>query len=87
MSETEDTNTVADELEATSLGIGDPSEEDWKHVHQHTEGLRDSVCFDRSETKSTSGLLGSTRRSTIAVTTDREWSVDEVTDELLHTVI
>ena len=36
---TKDKHTPADELEATGLSIGQPTEEDGKDVHHHLEGL------------------------------------------------
>jgi hypothetical protein len=82
-----DEYTPADELEATGLGVGQPTEEDGEDVHHHLEGLGDSIGLDGSHAKSSSGLLSATRWCSPAVSTLGQRSVDEVTEELLYSIV
>lgn len=84
---TKDEHTPADKLEAAGLGIGQPTEEDGQNVHHHLEGLGDSIGLDSSHTKGTRGLLSATRWRSPAVSTLGQRSVDEVTEELLHSIV
>lgn len=87
MRDTEDDDTPANELEATSAGIGEVTEEKGKSVDQHVERLVDSIGLDGTHAERTSGLLGALGRRTPTVTSGRKRAVDEVVDETDDTVV
>lgn len=87
VSDTEDADTIADELEATSPSVGQPSKEDGKNVDERVERLANSIGLDSTHAESTSGLLIALRRRTPAVTAPRQRTVDVVADELLDSVV
>lgn len=77
---TEDTDTVADEPEATSVRIGDVTEDNRQTVHQHLERLIDGISLDRSHSQSTCSVLGSGAGCS-GRASGWELSVDEVGDD------
>jgi hypothetical protein len=86
VTDTEDCDACTDLLEATGLGISQPTEKDGKHVDHHGERLSDCVGLDGSETKSTSGLLGTSWRSAPAITTSWQRTIHVIADELFDAV-
>jgi hypothetical protein len=85
--DTKDKHTPANELEAASLGVCQPTEEDGKDIGKHLERLRNSIGLDSSETESTSSFLRSCRRRSPSISTLGKWAVDEVANKLLDSVV
>jgi hypothetical protein len=84
---TEDADTIADELEATGLGVGQPTEEDGENIGKHLERLRHSIGLDSTHAEGTGSLLSTSRWCTPAVATFRQWSIDKVADKLLNSIV
>lgn len=85
--DTEDKNTPANELEATSAGISEVTEDKRKSVDQHVERLVDGIGLDGTHTEGASGLLGAPGGSAPTVTALGQRAVDEVVDETCDTVV
>lgn len=85
--DTEDEDTPANELEATSARISKITEDERKSVDQHVEGLVDGIGLDGTHAERTSGLLGSPRGSSPTIATLGQRAVDEVVDETHDTVV
>lgn len=80
---TTDGDTTTDELEATGLGIGEPSEKHRQGICQHRERLGGSGRLLGTETQSTGGLLGSSRWCSGSASMGWKSTVDVVGEEAI----
>lgn len=87
MRDTEDDDTPANELEASSAGISEITEEKRKSVDQHVERLVDGIGLDGTHAESASGLLGALGGCTPAIAALGQRAVDEVVDQTHDTVV
>lgn len=85
--DTENNDTPANKLEAASLCVGQPAEEEGKGISQHGEGLSDGVGGTLAQTEGTGCLLSATGRSTPTVAAFGHGTVDIVADQGLDTVV
>ena len=84
---TKDSDAPADELEATSLGVGQVTGDERKRVRQHAERLRDGVGCHGTQTQGTSRLLGTAGWCTPAVTALGKRAVDIVGNDVGDTIV
>lgn len=85
--DTEDEDTPANELEATSARISEITEDERKSVDQHVERLVDGIGLYGTHAERTSGLLGAPRGSAPTIAALWQRAVDEVVDKTHDTVV
>ena len=87
MRDTEDDDTPANKLEATSAGISEVTEEERQSVDQHVERLVDGIGLDGTHAERASCLLGAAGRGAPAIAALGQRAVDEVVDQTHDTVV
>lgn len=81
VSDSEDNNTPADQLETARLRIGHPTKQERQCVCEHAEGLRHGVGGHGSHAQGARGLLVSRGRRTPAVAAAGHGPIDIVADQ------